>query len=553
MNSTNSMNSCPVQSQPTHLFHGATNPMKIAILGAGNWGKNHVRVFCELLGENKIVVCDPDASRREAVKAAYPSVSLSSEPVLSDVDAVVIATPAVTHYALAREALLAGRHVLVEKPIALTSREAEELVDIAKRKERILMVDHLLEYHPAIRKLKDLVDQGNLGRLRHLWSQRLNLGVIRSEENALWSLAPHDIAVILYLLGEEPVEVAAHGAAYLQPGIEDVCYLTMRFASGALGHVHVSWLNPVKTRRLSVVGDRRMAVFDDTAEKKLLLFDRRAEKSEGAFRLHHGEAEAAPLASKEPLRAMAETFLRSVETGTPPPSDGRDGLRVVRVLRAAQRSMEQGGKPVRTDRFERKNVFVHESAYIDEGVTIGKGTKIWHFSHLMHGTTIGENCRIGQNVFIGPNVQVGNNVKIQNNVSVYEGVILEDNVFCGPSCVFTNVDRPRSAFPTDQSVYLKTVIKKGASIGANATIVCSHTIGTHAFIGAGAVVTKDVPDYALFYGNPAKIKGWICECGEKLEFTNDGAQCAKCGRRYRKKSSKEIVKIGGTDNGDRSP
>lgn len=515
-----------------------TNLMKIAILGAGNWGKNHVRVFCELLGENKIVVCDPDASRREAVKVAYPSVSLSSEPVLSDVDAVVIATPAVTHYVLAREALLAGRHVLVEKPIALTSREAEELVDIAKRKERILMVDHLLEYHPVIRKLKDLVDQGNLGRLLHLTSERLNLGVIRSEENVLWSLAPHDISVILYLLGEEPVEVAAHGAAYLQPGIEDVCYLTMRFASGALGHVHVSWLNPVKTRRLSVVGDRRMAVFDDTAEKKLLLFDRRAEKSEGAFRLHHGEAEAAPLASKEPLRAMAETFLRSVETGTPPPSDGRDGLRVVRVLRAAQRSMEQGGKPVRTDRFERKNVFVHESAYIGEGVTIGSGTKVWHFSHMMQGSELGEGCTLGQNVLIGPNVKVGNNVKIQNNVSVYAGVVLEDDVFCGPSCVFTNVNRPRSAFPTDSSNYLQTVVKRGATIGANATIMCEHTLGEYCFIGAGAVVTKDVPPYAVLYGNPARVKGWVCQCGHGLAFEGDEATCSTCKRRYGKEGDR---------------
>jgi len=320
--------------------------MKIAILGAGNWGKNHVRVFCELLGENKIVVCDPDASRREAVKAAYPSVSLSSEPVLSDVDAVVIATPAVTHYALAREALLAGRHVLVEKPIALTSREAEELVDIAKRKERILMVDHLLEYHSAIRKLKDLVDQGNLGRLLHLTSERLNLGVIRSEENALWSLAPHDISVILYLLGEEPVEVAAHGAAYLQPGIEDVCYLTMRFASGALGHVHVSWLDPVKTRRLTVVGDAAMAVFDDVADERLVLWESRAVSVGGCYIPQDGEREVIRLPEDEPLTLMARAFLESIGRRTPPRSDGRDGLRVVRVLESAQRSLDHGGTPV---------------------------------------------------------------------------------------------------------------------------------------------------------------------------------------------------------------
>jgi UDP-2-acetamido-3-amino-2,3-dideoxy-glucuronate N-acetyltransferase len=511
-----------------------TNPIRLSILGAGNWGKNHVRVFCELLGNENVIVCDPDASRREVMKAAHPGVSLSSTPVLSDVDAVVIATPAVTHFDLAREALLAGRHVLVEKPITLKSCEAEELVDIAKRKERILMVDHLLEYHPAIRKLKDLVNQGNLGRLLHLTSERLNLGVIRSEENALWSLAPHDISVILYLLGEEPVEVAAHGAAYLQPGIEDVCYLTMRFASGSLGHVHVSWLDPIKTRCLSVVGERKMAVYDDMQKEKLVLLDQRAEQVEGAFRPVRGDVQAIKIDPQEPLRRMAETFIESVRTGLSPMSDGLDGLRVVRVLEAAQRSIEKGGKPVQIKDSWVEGVFVHESACVDDDVKIGKGTKVWHFSHVMKGTVIGENCSLGQNILVGPNVKVGNNVKIQNNVSVYEGVVLEDDVFCGPSMVFTNVDRPRSGFPTDHSKYLKTVIKKGATIGANATIVCGHTLGEHSFVGAGAVITKDVPAYAVVYGNPARIHGWVCECGEKLDFEEDQATCLACGRKYRK-------------------
>jgi len=190
-----------------------------------------------------------------------------------------------------------------------------------------------------------------------------------------------------------------------------------------------------------------------------------------------------------------------------------------------------------------KDVFIHESSYVDYGAKIGKGTKIWHFSHVMAGAQIGENCVIGQNVLIGPNVKIGNNVKIQNNVSVYEAVILEDDVFCGPSMVFTNVDRPRSAFPTDHSTYLKTVIKRGATIGANATIVCGHTIGEHAFIGAGAVVTKDIPAYAVVYGNPARIHGWVCECGAKLQFMDQQARCPKCGREYKLISEGEILKI----------
>lgn len=179
--------------------------------------------------------------------------------------------------------------------------------------------------------------------------------------------------------------------------------------------------------------------------------------------------------------------------------------------------------------------FVHESSYIDEGAVIGKGTKIWHFCHVMKGAQIGKNCILGQNVFVGSNVKIGNNVKIQNNVSIYEGVVLEDDVFCGPSMVFTNVDTPRSAYPRDPNKYQNTLVRKGATIGANATLICGHTIGTYSFIGAGSVVTKDIPDYTMVYGVPAKINGWMCQCGLKLDFENEQTHCKKCDRKYRKK------------------
>lgn len=179
--------------------------------------------------------------------------------------------------------------------------------------------------------------------------------------------------------------------------------------------------------------------------------------------------------------------------------------------------------------------FVHESAYVDEGAKIGKGTKIWHFCHIMSGAEIGERCSLGQNVFVARNVRIGNNVKIQNNVSVYEGVVLEDDVFCGPSMVFTNVKTPRSAYPRNTSAdYATTLVKRGASIGANATIVCGVTIGEWAFVAAGAVVTKDVPPHALVAGVPARIIGWACECGVPLKFEGDIATCRECGRRYRR-------------------
>lgn len=183
-----------------------------------------------------------------------------------------------------------------------------------------------------------------------------------------------------------------------------------------------------------------------------------------------------------------------------------------------------------------KNYFVHESSFVDEGCEIGKGTKIWHFSHIMKGCKIGENCNIGQNVVISPEVELGNGVKIQNNVSVYTGVICEDGVFLGPSCVFTNVINPR-AFIERKNEYRRTIVKKGASIGANATIVCGHDIGRFAFVGAGAVVTKDVPDYALVYGSPATVKGFVCECGEQMQFHEGKALCKACGKTYTKKGN----------------
>ncbi len=194
---------------------------------------------------------------------------------------------------------------------------------------------------------------------------------------------------------------------------------------------------------------------------------------------------------------------------------------------------------------KKKEYFVHKSAYIEKDVQIGKGSQVWHFSHIMKGAEIGENCKIGQNVFIDRKVRIGNGVKIENNVSIYRKVTLENNVFCGPSAVFTNVINPRSAYPRKLSEYRKTLVREGATIGANATIVCGHTLGKYTFIGAGSVVTKDIPDHALAYGNPAKIKGWMCKCGVKLEFSKSRAKCSECNKMYNKKSKNVVVQIKG--------
>jgi len=190
-----------------------------------------------------------------------------------------------------------------------------------------------------------------------------------------------------------------------------------------------------------------------------------------------------------------------------------------------------------------KRYFVHESSCIDEGVNIGEGTKIWHFSHVMRNAQIGRKCTLGQNVLVGPNVKIGNNVKIQNNVSVYEGVVLEDNVFCGPSCVFTNDLNPRAAYAKAPSDYVHTLVNRGATIGANATIVCGYILGEHSFVGAGAVVTSDVPAYSVMYGVPARLRGWICRCGELLSFRDKRGRCPKCGAEYTRVSPNKVIPV----------
>lgn len=315
--------------------------MRVAILGAGGWGRQHVRTFCSLLGESAVVVCDPSEARLEEMLAIHPGIETSLVPTYKKIDAVVVAAPVALHFRLTQEALEAGKHVLVEKPIALSVVEAEHLVRQADARGRILMVDHLLEYHPAVECLKELIDQGELGKLLHLHSERLNLGVIRTEENAMWSLAPHDISVILHLLGEEPCSIDASGAPFLQAGIHDVAHVTMRFPSSAIAYVHVSWIDPVKTRSLTIVGVEGMAKFDDTAKDKLVYYPHSARRTRDGFTLRQREVRLVDVPDDEPLRRVAEEFLRCIEHGYSPRADGVDGLRVVRVLEAAQAAIQR--------------------------------------------------------------------------------------------------------------------------------------------------------------------------------------------------------------------
>lgn len=511
----------------------------IAVVGMGYWGKNLVRNF-DALGALR-TVCDADASRASALSQDYPSVSFEPDfaRVLADpeVAGVVISTPAEQHYEMGRAALAAGKDVFIEKPLALEVAHAEELCALAGNSDRILMVGHLLEYHPAVRELKRIVDSGELGKVQYVYSNRLNLGKIRWEENVLWSFAPHDISVMILLLGAEPTRVTATGSAYVNQKIADITVTTIEFPSDIKGHIFVSWLNPIKEQRFVVVGSDKMAEFNDTSPNKLLLYPHKIEWRNQRPVPVKAEGEPVAIDETEPLRMECAQFLESIATRQPPQTDGANGVRVLKVLAACQESLDAGGQPVdmssaAADEEPEPAYFAHPTATVDDGCEIGAGTKVWHYAHVMPDTKIGENCNLGQNVFIASGVTIGKNVKIQNNVSVYTGVTLEDNVFCGPSMVFTNVMNPRSEV-SRRDEYLPTLIKEGATLGANCTIVCGHTIGRYAFVGASATVTKDVPDYALVYGCPAVIAGWMCRCGIKLDFGADArAKCEACGRSY---------------------
>ncbi len=505
---------------------------KLALVGAGYWGKNLARNFDELGVLHS--VCDPAEEVREEQKKRNPNlvVTESFTDLLAqpEISAIAIATPAVMHFSMARDALLAGKHVFVEKPLALAVEEGETLVRIAREKNLVLFVGHILHYHPAIRALKELLISGELGKIQYIYSNRLNLGKIRREENILWSFAPHDISIILSLMGEEPEQVQAMGSNVLHPNIADSTLTHLRFPSGVSAHIFVSWLNPFKEQKLVVTGDRQMLVFDDTAprESKLTVYPHQirwqgntpvSEKKEGRCIDLSAEWE-------EPLLAECRAFLSALE-GKSYTTDGEEGLRVLRVLERAQKSLSIVNQDLTP---KKENHFIHDSSRVDENCQIGEGTKIWHYSHLLSGTVVGENCTIGQNVMIGPNGKVGSNVKIQNNVSVYEGVILEDNVFCGPSCVFTNVINPRSTI-SRRKEFKTTRVGKGASIGANASILCGVSIGKYAFIGMGTTVLRDVPDHALVCGNPGVLKGWVCECGVTLDASFN---CPACGKKFPK-------------------
>ena len=327
-------------------------PVKVAVVGLGYWGPNLARNFDALPQAELAWICDGSREQLERARPSFPKtrVTTALDEVLADpgLQAVAIATPVPTHADLARRSLEAGKHVFVEKPLSQSVADAEDVVAAAQKSGRTLMVGHLLEYHPGLVRLKELVDAGELGDVHYIYGNRLNLGKLRADENALWSLGAHDVAVVLRLAGEEPVECHAHGESYMREGVEDVVFCYLRFPSGLAAHLHLSWLDPHKERRFTVVGSRRMATFDDMAlDQKLTVYDKGFDQrfeSYGEYIARSGDVWSPAIANDEPLRIECRHFVERITDGAAPRSDGESGLRVVRVLEDLQRSLETGAR-----------------------------------------------------------------------------------------------------------------------------------------------------------------------------------------------------------------
>ncbi|MFW6006337.1 MAG: Gfo/Idh/MocA family protein [Candidatus Bipolaricaulota bacterium] len=326
---------------------------RLGVIGSGKWGKYLVRNFSELLGQSNLTVCDSNQERLEEVKQDYQEIGTTRrcDEIIEDesIPAAVIATPGATHFELTKRALEAGKHVLVERPLAKKVSDAVKLLELAREKSSTLMIDHLLEYHSAVEALREKIEAGELGEIYYVHGQRLDLEDIEAEEDILWSLGSQEVSLMLYLVDKEPKEVTAEGGSYLEreKGKEDTVFLTIEFEDGVKAHSHLSWLDPHKTRRMTVVGSKKMATFDDMESRnKLWIFDKGAEKSgEGGFNVRYGDVYIPNISLEEPMKKMCRHFLQSFENGTEPRSDGEDGLNVLKVLDAARRSLKNGGKP----------------------------------------------------------------------------------------------------------------------------------------------------------------------------------------------------------------
>ncbi|MCB9534823.1 MAG: Gfo/Idh/MocA family oxidoreductase [Myxococcales bacterium] len=514
---------------------------RVGVVGLGRFG---AAIAERLAREGALAaVCDLDPARRARFGDVPAFADLLDLLAADAVQAVVLATPAATHAAMARAVLDADRDLWVEPPLALDAADAEALARRAAARRRVLMVDG--GEGPALAALLRARDEGTLGALHLVEARRADFGPFHPDEPVHTALLP-DLYALVRLMGEPPTRLRAVGASVVQAEAPDHVTVHLHFGGGARAVLTASRVAPTPERRLTALGADGMAVLEGDA---LTLFHHRVTWQDGLPRAEAGEAQ--PVATVDGLAAAVERFLAAVDAGETALPDAQEAATTLRLFAAIGRSLdadrgvstqapaepaEPAEPPAAAPPAEPDAVFVHPTAVVDGPVELGPGTRVWHFSKLLGPLRIGARCSLGQNVVVERHVTIGDNVKIQNNVSVYSGVVLEDDVFCGPSMVFTNVGTPRSHYPR-KGEYAITRVERGASIGANATVVCGHTLGRYCFVGAGAVVTKDVPPYALVFGNPARVRGWTCYCGLRLDLGVDAegeeqATCGGCDRRY---------------------
>ena len=494
-----------------------SNKCVLGLTGGGAWGVNLVREFNKIGVLNTI--CEINETLLDKYRIQYPNINLTTnfEEMLNnpDITAICVSLPAHLHYSFGKRVLEAKKDLYVEKPITLDVAEAEDLLRLSRENNCIMMVGHLLHYHPAVEAIKEIVKSGKIGKIKNIVSNRLNLGTFRVQENVLWSFAPHDISVILSLCGNKlPESVNCFGQCNITPGIHDITNTIFQI-DDIYVNINVNWLSPFKDQKMTIICEKGMLLFDDMEQTdKLKLYDNYL--TSGSSSLN-----SVPVANKtvgqvvlldlseSPLLRECKHFVECCQMRRNPLTDGDEAIRVLTVLNMCSDKL----KPVMSIPVEPKlDYFVHESSIVDKGAKIGTDTKVWHWSHICKTAEIGSECNIGQNCYIAG--ILGSGCKVQNNVSLYLGVECEDNVFLGPSCVLTNDLNPRCGTPK-HGHYVKTYIETGATIGANATIRCGIRIGKHSLIGAGATVVKDVEPYAIMVGNPAKRIGIIDEYGNR--------------------------------------
>lgn len=500
--------------------------IKLAQIGTGYWGVNILKSLYSLksgMASSLLhTICDINQKVLDDLKLLYPEVNMVTDfnLVLSnpDITAVFIALPAEMHYSFGKKVLKAKKDLYIEKPITLNVEEAEELLRLSRENNCILMVGHLLNYHPAIEKIKEIVNSGKIGKIKNIVSNRLNLGIFRVQESVMWSFGCHDISVILSLCGNKlPNSVNCFGQSNITPGIHDITNTIFQI-DDIYVNINLNWLNPFKEQKMTIICEKGMLLFDDMEPvNKLKLYENYINYLTSIPIANKTIGQVIPLdLTESPLIKECRHFIDCCMTRNNPLTDGEEAIRVLKVLHMCSDKLNQKVlEPLNLSIKQKLDYYFHESSIVDDGAKIGTNSKIWHWSHVCSTAKIGNGCNIGQGCYIAG--ILGNGCKVQNNVSLYLGVECENNVFLGPSCVLTNDLNPRCGTPK-HGHYVKTYIEEGATIGANATIRCGIRIGRHSLIGAGATVVKDVEPYAIMVGNPAKRIGTIDEYGNRTLF-----------------------------------